>query len=202
MLSASLVDAGAGVSKNGNVVYYVLDAGAVGQQSGGGGTPVGGTLQPAATTGPSQFMVPVSLSTPNAEGLVYHEVGYGQSLWSIAIAYGTKIEAIKALNNLTDTAIQPGQKLLVLKGPTPAPDTPTATVRSTKTPPQPSPTPGATRALVTSPTTMLQNVAATQPAPAAQRPAPARLNLTAIGIIGAALLFAVLGTWLGIRKPA
>ncbi|HEY5902895.1 MAG TPA: CAP domain-containing protein [Anaerolineales bacterium] len=202
MLSASLVDAGAGVSKSGNVVYYVLDAGAVGQQTGGGGAPVSGTVSPAATTGPSQFMVPVSLSTPNAEGLVYHEVGYGQSLWSIAIAYGTKIEAIKALNNLADTSIQPGQKLLVLKGPTPEPATPTRTARPTKTPVRPSATPGATQVVMISPTAGLQDEASSQPAPAARRPAPARLNLTAIGIIGAALLFAILGTWLGTRKPS
>jgi LysM repeat protein len=47
---------------------------------------------------------------------------YGQTLWSIAVTYKTTIKQIQQLNNLPDTTVQPGQKLLVLKGATqPAP---------------------------------------------------------------------------------
>jgi LysM repeat protein len=43
-------------------------------------------------------------------------------LWSIAITYGTTIKQIQQLNNLSDTTVQPNQRLLVLKGATqPAP---------------------------------------------------------------------------------
>jgi uncharacterized protein YkwD len=199
MLSASLVDAGAGVSKSGSVVYYVLDAGAAGPPSGGNATPIDGTFVPPATTGPSQFMVPVTLSTPGPDGTVYHEVGYGQSLWSIAIAYGTKIEAIQALNNLTDIDIRPGQKLLVLKGPTPIPVSATASPSRTRAPASATPLP--TQILPASPSPDAPVWAATQPGSKAGSSGGRNFNLTALSIVGAALAFAVLGTWMGTRKP-
>ncbi len=42
----------------------------------------------------------VAISTAREDGAIYHEVKYGQSLWSIAIAYGTKIEEIKRLPHI------------------------------------------------------------------------------------------------------
>ena len=69
-----------------------------------------------------QGMAPVALNTALADGNVYHDVKYGQTLWSIAITYGTTIKQIQQLNNLYDTTVQPGQHLLILKGATqPAP---------------------------------------------------------------------------------
>lgn len=61
-----------------------------------------------------QYSVPVVLSTPYPNGKVYHEVLYGQTLWSIAVAYGTTIKQIQALNNLGEsTTVYEGQTLLV-----------------------------------------------------------------------------------------
>jgi uncharacterized protein YkwD/LysM repeat protein len=199
MLSGSLVDAGAGVSKSGGTIYYVLDAGGQGASSPGTGS--AGTSIPAGTVQPSQFMVPVTLSTPGPDGLIYHEVAYGQSLWSIAIAYGTKIDAIQTLNNLQGMDIYPGQKLLILRGPTPAPLTPTALVTQTEAAITPT-----TAAYIT-PAPSSQYVAVTSIAspvvtPSVQAAKKGNLNLTAIAIIGGALLFAALGTWAGTRKPS
>lgn len=61
-----------------------------------------------------QYSVPVSLNTPFPNGRVYHEVLYGQTLWSIAVSYGTTIKQIQSLNNLgnSDTVYE-GQTLLV-----------------------------------------------------------------------------------------
>jgi LysM repeat protein len=74
----------------------------------------------------SQYSIPVSLSTARPDGDVVHEVKYGQTLWSIAIQYGTTIDELKRLNGLTDNTVVTGWKLLVQKGATqPAP--PTAT---------------------------------------------------------------------------
>jgi hypothetical protein len=72
-------------------------------------------------------MVPVVMSTARPDGNVFHKVQYGQSLWSIAIMYGTTIKNIQALNSLgEDLVVYQGQELLVLKGATqPAPSTPT-----------------------------------------------------------------------------
>jgi spore germination protein YaaH len=76
----------------------------------------------------SQYSIPVALSTARPDGDVVHEVKYGQTLWSIAIQYGTTIEQLKRLNNLTDDTVIQGWKLLVLKGATqPAPVTATPT---------------------------------------------------------------------------
>jgi LysM repeat protein len=60
-----------------------------------------------------QFLSPVKLSTPGPDGNLYHVAQYGQSLWSIAIAYHTTIKDIQLLNNLSDVTIREGQKLLV-----------------------------------------------------------------------------------------
>ncbi len=66
----------------------------------------------------SQYSIPVALSTARPDGDVVHEVQYGQTLWSIAIEYGTTIEQLKRLNNLPDDTVVSGWKLLVKKGAT------------------------------------------------------------------------------------
>jgi LysM repeat protein len=79
----------------------------------------------------SQYSVPVALSTARLDGDVVHEVKYGQTLWSIAIEYGTTIEQLKRLNNLPDDTVVSGWKLLVKKGATqPALYTPTLILSS------------------------------------------------------------------------
>ena len=79
----------------------------------------------------SQFMQPVSRVTPNSDGKIIHEVSYGQTLWSIAITYGTKIKEIQALNGLAedDQTVYPGQILVI-----PTSLTPYLTKAITKTP--------------------------------------------------------------------
>ncbi len=70
-----------------------------------------------------QGMAPVAIATALPDGMVYHEVQYGQSLWSLAIAYGATIKQIQQLNGLADTTVQPGQRLLILQNATqPAPN--------------------------------------------------------------------------------
>jgi hypothetical protein len=76
------------------------------------------------------------LSTLDAGGDVIHEVQPGQTLWQIAISYGTKIDEIKRLNNLFDDNIYPGNKLLIKNEATPTalPPTETALLELTATP--------------------------------------------------------------------
>ncbi len=141
MLSPNFQHIGAGVSKGGDTTYYVIDC----AMPTGSGQPQPYTPEPGAAAGASgisQYMVPVTINTPNPDGSVIHEVQYGQSLWSIAIAYDTKIDRIRQFNNLApgSTDIYPGQKLLVDKLPTAIPITPSATVL----PPTASPSPTAT----------------------------------------------------------
>jgi uncharacterized protein YkwD len=86
----------------------------------------GRATQKAEMGGLAEYSMPVAVSTARPDGDVIHEVRYGQTLWSIAIHYGTTIEQLKRLNGLTDDTVVPGWKLLVQKGATqPAPTTAT-----------------------------------------------------------------------------
>jgi spore germination protein YaaH len=132
------------------------------------------------------------LSTPREDGAVYHDVQYGQSLWSIAIAYGTKIDEIKRLNNLTSNEIYLGQKLLIKNAGT---ATPTVTAAAqTETPQQTS----------TSVPTLVPGTAtiAVTPTSTAEPQASAKTGgIWTWIIIVIALLAAGIGTWLGTKKP-
>ena len=99
----------------------------------------GRATQNAEMGGLADYSIPVALSTARPDGDVVHEVQYGQTLWSIAIQYGTTIEQLKRLNGLTDDTVVPGWKLLVQKGATqPAPPTGTMTATSQNRTPAPT----------------------------------------------------------------
>jgi LysM repeat protein len=129
---------GAGVATDGKDTYYVLVAAYV---EGGIANP---TQDPKVTRSPttSQYMQPVTTSTPQADGAIVHIVQSGQSLWSIAIAYGMHIAEIKSLNKWTSDTVYVGQTLIIRLAPT---ITPTPTI--TETPPLPSRTPAPTQFL-------------------------------------------------------
>jgi uncharacterized protein YkwD/LysM repeat protein len=129
MLSPDLTEIGVGVSVAGGLAYYVIDCA---QPATGGvllpaSTPVieSGTIVPANEA----VNYPVTLSTPNANSDVIHEVQSGQVLWQIAIAYKVKIDDIKRLNNLFGNDIYPGDRLLIKNEVTPT-SAPLATVTS------------------------------------------------------------------------
>ncbi|MFH1184603.1 MAG: CAP domain-containing protein [Chloroflexota bacterium] len=112
MASAMLQEIGAGVAVSGGRVYYVIDC----------ARPTTGGLPQAYTPGAAEsafsasneIIVPVSKSTPNANGELIHEVQSGQSPWQIAIEYGVKIDEIWALNQLpAGYIINPGDTLVV-----------------------------------------------------------------------------------------
>jgi uncharacterized protein YkwD/LysM repeat protein len=149
MTSASLQEIGAGVAVSGGRVYYVIDC----------ARPTGSGLPQAYTPGAAEssfsssneLIMPVTKSTPNADGEIIHEVQAGQSLWQIAIEYGVKIDEIRSLNQLSAAyIINPGDTLLVMTvaTPTPVAETPTPTPEATATdvpaataePPSPTPT--------------------------------------------------------------
>ncbi len=127
MLSQNLSHIGAGISQVSGRYYYALDCAmstGTGQMQENAGSILGvaaGT-EVAAGGAISQFMVPITKSTAGPDGNVIHTVQYGQTLWSIAIDYGTTIKDIKALNNLGESElVYQGQELIVLQGATPPP---------------------------------------------------------------------------------
>lgn len=191
MLSSDLQEIGAGVAAAGGVNYYVIDA----------ARPNGSGSIPAYTPGASEaqfgaaneIIVPVKMSTPNAQGDVYHEVQAGQSLWQIAIAYGVHIADMQRLNNLgTSIDLQQGEKLLVKRLGTATPAPPTSTATLVPEAPTSEPTlelPTATSIVIPSAT----------PEPHVASTASAGGAVAAITV--AALVAAALVAWIGRRKP-
>ncbi|MCP4139001.1 MAG: LysM peptidoglycan-binding domain-containing protein [Chloroflexi bacterium] len=141
MLSPHLTEVGAGVTNVNGYIYYTLDA----------STPSGGTV-PAYTPNPEEtpngtevgvlptldLIMPVIISTPNGEGKVVHEVQVGQSLWGVADVYGTTVQEIRALNNMSvDELVYPGELLLIRTVATQIPLTPTFAPTNTGLPTTP-----------------------------------------------------------------
>ena len=110
-----------------------------------------------------QYINPVAINTALSDGNVYHKVQYGQTLWSIAIAYGTTIDKIRALNNLgSDNPIYPNQVLLIQQGatqPSPATSTPasTPTVLASIVPSFPTATPSSSATMTAIPVSTTSN---------------------------------------------
>jgi LysM repeat protein len=103
---------GTGVAKASNGrTYYVLQAAYTSAKSCGEYKSPGTIPEEHAV---SQWIVPVKIATPDADGNVYHEVAYGQSFWAIAIAYKITIRDLEIWNNLSrDSKLQVGQRLFI-----------------------------------------------------------------------------------------
>jgi LysM repeat protein len=156
MTQANYVHVGAGVVESGDGrVYYVLHA-AYFAGAAAGYTPRAPVAGTAAVTTP-QIIIPVQTATPQSDGSIVHKVQPGQSLWSIAIAYGVKIADLIALNHLAPTPVLwAGQDLIVRPSftptlsPTVTPTVPPPTRTPTPTPTPRTPTP--TRTITPTPT--------------------------------------------------
>ncbi|HEY3343348.1 MAG TPA: LysM peptidoglycan-binding domain-containing protein [Anaerolineaceae bacterium] len=99
-------------------------------------------------------------STPGADGSIVHIVGYGQTLITIAAAYGIDLAELRAQNNLTtNDTIFVGDKLIIRPPNTPTPvytatltPTPTHKPTSTRRPPTATHPPAATTTRTLMPT--------------------------------------------------
>ena len=150
----------------------------------------GDATQVAQSLQVSQYIMPVVRATARPDGDVIHEVKNGQSLWSIAVKYGVKIDQIRQLNALSSTNLYPGQKLLVQKGATqPAP-----TPGSTPTPLVPPLSPTRVAGL-SSPTTSAVRLAAEplSATPAITVPRPEKVSVSGILVGGVFLALLLAG---------
>ena len=195
MLSANLSEIGAGVAKVGDRYYWVIDC----AQPTTNGIPQAYTPGPNASAtesfSSSDFIVPVVTSTPDENGLVFHEVQYGQTLWAIAIAYGVKIDEIRALNNLgTTTDIYQGDRLLIRKDALPTVGSATSTAENAKDP-------IATVQILTATGLPTSTLLPTE-TPASMDKNAERSSMAgiAVGIILVTLLLAGILTWVGSRR--
>ncbi len=139
---------GGGIASGTNGLYFVID---VAYTSGGGssssansGTSVASNGNISGTAVAAQRVAPVITATLQTDGSLIHEVEQGQAFWSIAIAYGIKVNDIVQMNGLSSgSVLRIGQKLRIhgpytttpqlSETPTPEPDTPTQTITQTPT---------------------------------------------------------------------
>ncbi|MBT3338486.1 MAG: LysM peptidoglycan-binding domain-containing protein [Anaerolineae bacterium] len=127
MLSPDRSDIGAAVAIS-DQIYIVLET-ALQTNSGDMQTDAVSLLTalPYDSTGNlvSDYILPVIVSTARPDGDVIHKVAYGQSLWSIAMAYNITIAQIRVWNGLGETdSVYEGEILLVQKAATQPVDTP------------------------------------------------------------------------------
>lgn len=107
---------GAGVARAADGrYYYVLQAAYVAGKACGEYTSVAPSGSTQTSGNPvSQFIVPVKVATPDAEGKIYHVVEAGQSFWAIAVAYKVTIRDIEIWNNISRAnGLRIGQRLFI-----------------------------------------------------------------------------------------
>ena len=119
-------DIGGGVASQGDGRYvFILNVCKVvgqeydGTNTGSGSNPAGeGDSEALATADYSNYIYGVTTATPQADGTVTHTVLYGQTLASIAEAYGVTIEQLRELNGMaaTDSTIWVDQELIIQAG--------------------------------------------------------------------------------------
>ena len=134
-----------------------------------------------------QEMLPVSRNTAMPNGDVYHEVKYGQALWTIAIQYDTTILEIKKLNRLSSDVISPGMKLLVKTGATQPAGTPS-----------PSPSPLATQTFPWAVESPVSPSPASNVTPEAEGSAGEFVQQNGMVIVALVISFSVLMAGLGV----
>lgn len=148
---------GAGVAQSGSFIYYAMDIRR--DPNIPWTSPIPGYSTPGAQATAVSPIQQVITSTPMMDGSVLHPVGFGQTLWAIAMAYNVKIADILSMNKLPSNAvIQSGQMLIIQPAYT---ITPTPTITETRPPATrtltytPTPrTPTATRTLTPVPPTV------------------------------------------------
>ncbi len=118
-------DIGGGVAAQGNGRYvFVLDVCLISGKGSSGAVPDSSASMPSATKDPlatadlSNYIYGVTRAIPLPDGTIKHRVKYGQTLATIAKAYGITIDTLRALNKMAadDTIIWPEQELLIQPG--------------------------------------------------------------------------------------
>ncbi len=94
--------------------YYILQAAYISGEACDSSPSTGGGTTPGSGSIGYGIVTPVEKVDLNEDGNYVHEVKTGQSLWSIAVAYGVTINEILAWNNLSDSyVLWPGDKLTI-----------------------------------------------------------------------------------------
>jgi LysM repeat protein len=143
LLNTRYVHIGAGATQGADGLwYYTVDVCVIEGESPANPTPASGTTQQPGATPVEGTKEPIITTTPQEDGAIRHLVQPGETLWEIALSYGTTVLSIASLNNISPSnpQIYAGQLLLIFQAPTP-----TSTPTITTTPPPPTRTPRPTQ---------------------------------------------------------
>ncbi|HNY93634.1 MAG TPA: LysM peptidoglycan-binding domain-containing protein [Flexilinea sp.] len=138
-------------------------------------------------------------STPELDGSIYHTVQQNETLWTIAINYGTTVAQLQALNGMAenDVSVRAGQRILIHYGGTPVSDTLTPTVTKPPATNTPKPTSTMTQTLPPLPSLTPTITATPTPGPLIKhidffdKPAARRLGLVLVVFSGIGLLITI-----------
>ncbi len=132
MINPKYQDAGVGIASDDKMVYITLNlAGVTKDSSQTLNLTVNNATaetQPGNSSIGTPVILPLVTSTPMSDGSVYHVVGYGQTLGTIARIYGMDIKDLVRINNIDANTIFAGQRLFIKKVDTPTVAPMTATV--------------------------------------------------------------------------
>lgn len=137
MLNPSVRDIGIGMSQSGNWYFYTMDVGYTGNSPAPTSTRSSASGTQPVTQATALPIMAVQTVTPATDGSIIHTVQSGQTLYTIAAAYGTTPEEIRKLNGMTNSTIYIGQTLIISAAYTP---TPSPTITNTPIPPTATPT--------------------------------------------------------------
>ncbi len=123
MINPKYQDAGVGIASDGEMIYVTLNlAGVVEDNS---STPAVSGTQGTENVVPNPAIQPLFTATAYSDGSVYHTVGYGQTLGTIARIYNIDIANLVQINQIDPDKIYAGQRLYIRKEtPVPASATP------------------------------------------------------------------------------
>ncbi len=114
MVNPKYHDAGVGIAADDEMVYVTLNlAGITGEAPAPTGEVLAPTSGSAATGLPP--VLPLVTVTAGPDGSVYHTVGYGQTLGTIARIYGVEVNELVQLNQINPDQIYTGQRIFIKK---------------------------------------------------------------------------------------
>ncbi len=120
------------------LLFFLVQGGLAGPAAAGMPPEAAVVIQATATgEATSPAFVPILTATPQPDGSIVHKVASGETLWSIAVSYGVKIDEIRRLNGLPadSTYLYVGQDLFIRQA-----DSGSATPGSETTTPSEDPT--------------------------------------------------------------
>ncbi len=132
MVNPNYTDAGVGIASDGKSVYVTLNLAGIKEPASQSDSNAGSSDSENPEMNPD--ILPLFTTTPKADGAVYHTVGYGQTLGTIARMYGVDMNDLAAINNIEPDKIFAGQNLFIrYTTPVPPTEIPTETPVSSQT---------------------------------------------------------------------